>query len=93
MADINTAEKEIEKLLSEFIENPNDSKIKDKAISLEKKYAGLTTINDHYKNKPIPENLMKAIPFLQEIYQYEKSTDENNTITKAKKILKTLKKQ
>ncbi len=92
MDDLLTAKKEIVKTILAFIENPNDERVLRSAIEIEKKYASLCTINEYKKEKVVPDIVMEAVSFMQEIYQYNDGVfDKENSLKKAEEILSKLK--
>lgn len=89
MDDIQIVKKELEKLFKAFLENPASKILHQKAMDLEKEYAGLTTINDYTGKNVVPKKLITAISFLQRIYQYgEKIYDDQKTIEEIKEFIK-----
>lgn len=92
MDDITFAKKEIRELLESFIKSPKDKSVQQKAIDLEKKYAGLTTVNDFTARKVVPGSLTESISFLQRIYQFgDGSFDDGESVHKAIELKDRLK--
>jgi len=99
MTDINfeKMKKEMKSIYEGFLKNPSDKSFQKKAADYERKYGGLSTYDDYFKSKPIPEDIKKALEGLMLIYQYgsyEKNHEfsDERIISEVRKILENLKK-
>ena len=91
MDDVEQAKKDIAELFRKFLEHPEDESVQSKAISLEKKYAGLSSVSDHMGEANIPESLQNAISLLQNIYEYDDGTyDDEKSINDIRIVLKKI---
>ena len=73
MSDVERARAQIKRLIGEFLQEPSDE-MHDRAIKLERRYAGLHAANDHVGG--VPQAVLDAIGALERIYQPEEY--ENN---------------
>lgn len=91
--NFNELRNELLKIYNAFISNPSDKEVHKLAISLDRKYAGLTDYNAVFASKPVPKAIHDAISGLFKIYQYGNGTfDDAQTKKTAKEIINELEK-
>jgi hypothetical protein len=84
--------KELIKIYETFLKNPADERVRDLVIVYDRKYGGLSTYNEILKERPVPEEISRALENLSGIYQYGLGTlDDEELISTSKEILKNLK--
>lgn len=96
LKEINKIKKELFLVFSSFIKNPEDEKIKEKAIEIDKKYSGLLSYVEHSSKEIAPEFIINALGAVSLIYEFGLYDDSHEAFSKikikeiAKEILKTL---
>jgi len=95
--DFEKIRKELIGLYERFLKNPKSEKTINDIIEYEGKFGGLVIYNDILKRKPVPNVIKSGLAGLSLLYQYDEhppthKLSNKKIITKAKNILKELKK-
>ncbi len=82
---------ELLELYEEFLDNPQDERIKGKLISYDRDYGGASHYNSILKKKAISDDVVKGLNALSLAYQYGMGFQKNEDILEVvKKVLKEL---
>jgi GTP cyclohydrolase I len=84
--------KELIALFYLFLENPDDTSVKERAEKVSEKYSGLISYSEHSSKEIVSKNIKNALNSVEDITQYGLFEDDHPAFSK-EKIINNIKEQ
>jgi len=85
--------KELQEVYEKFVEDPSDKKNIERIERLDHEYESLVAINDYLVSRPVSRSMGEAIGYLSNLWLNSFEIDDEERISRAKRILENLQKQ